>query len=143
MAAYVRPSKSLVKGTYMCVCALPRHPRLLRPRARELQRGFMPSINVVLHESIWKRKYWLMYLVIADDFFDKHQINVNVTPEFEAATFKYAKAYIEKGEMPPADIAPAILNMADDFMAGRQVAVRAGDYIAVHNHLRGAAGAKK
>ncbi len=51
-------------------------------------------------------------------------------------TFGYAKAYIEKGEMPPADIAPAILNMADDYLAGRQVAIRAGDYIAIHNHMR-------
>ena len=95
-------------------------------------------MNVVLHESIWNRKWILMYLVIPDDVFQKNQITPNVTPEFEAATFKYAKAYIEKGEMPPADIAPAILNMADDFIAGRQISVRAGDYIAVHNHLRGA-----
>jgi hypothetical protein len=93
-------------------------------------------MNVVLSESIWKRKWWIMYLVIADDLFDKNKIDINISPEFEALTFRYAQAYIQKGEMPPADIAPAILNMADDFMAGRQVGVRAGDYIAIQNHLR-------
>jgi len=96
----------------------------------------MPPINVVLAEWIWKRKTWLFYLVVPDNIFDKNQIEVNVTPEFEQLTFNYAKAYIEKGEMPPADIAPAILNMADDFLAGRQVAIRTGDYIAIHNHMR-------
>ena len=95
--------------------------------------------RVVLSESIWKRKWWLMYLVIIDkaDIFE--HINVNFGKEFEDVTFRYVDAYIEKGEMPPADIAPAILNMADDHLAGRQVSIRAGDYIAIQNHLRKAA----
>jgi hypothetical protein len=100
----------------------------------------MPSVNVVLNEWIWNRRWWLMYLVIPDDVLGKNQIPTAVSPEFEATTFRYAKAYIEDGVMPPADIAPAILNMADDFLAGRQVTIRAGDYIAVHNHLRAAKG---
>ena len=96
----------------------------------------MPPIHVVLADWIWRRKWVLYYLVIVDNFFDKNQISPSVTPEFENLTFGYAKAYIEKGEMPPADIAPAILNMADDYLAGRPVAIRAGDYIAIHNHMR-------
>lgn len=96
----------------------------------------MHPINVVLADWIWKRKIVLYYLIIYDNFFDKNQINVNVTPEFENLTFGYAKEYIEKGVMPPADIAPAVINMADDYMAGRPVTVRAGDYIAIHNHMR-------
>jgi hypothetical protein len=94
------------------------------------------QVNVVLADWIWRRKIWLFYLIVADNIFDKNQINVNVSTEFENVTFGYAKAYIEKGEMPPADIAPAILNMADDFIAGRQIAIRAGDYIAIQNHMR-------
>jgi len=93
-------------------------------------------INVVLADWIWRRKWIFYYLVVVNDIFDKNQISVNVNPEFENVTFGYAKAYIEKGEMPPADIAPAILNMADDYLAGRPVAIRAGDYIAIHNHMR-------
>jgi len=38
--------------------------------------------------------------------------------------------------MPPPEIATAILNMADDFMAGRQVAMRSGDYLAIQNFIR-------
>ncbi len=91
-------------------------------------------MNVALSQFIWNRKWWLMYLVIPDPL--RQQFEGTVSQEFESATFKYAQAYIERGEMPPADIAPAILNMADDFMAGRQVTVRAGDYIAIQNHLR-------
>jgi len=97
----------------------------------------MPQpINVVLNEYHYRNKIKMMYLVIPGDFFNKNQIPVDMGPEFESVTFGYAQAYIEKGEMPPADIAPAILNMADDFLAGRQISVRAGDYIAIQNHLR-------
>ena len=96
----------------------------------------MFNANVVLSEWVWRRKHIFYYLIVVDDFFDKNGINVNIGDEFERVTFGYAKAYIEKGEMPPAEIAPAILNMADDYMSGRPVTIRAGDYIAVHNHLR-------
>ena len=97
----------------------------------------MPSARVILQESIWRRK-WIFYYLVIPDFPMKGEIDFDITPEFEAVTFRYAKAYVEKGEMPPADIAPAILNMADDLLAGRQIVVRAGDYIAVQNHLRAA-----
>jgi methenyltetrahydromethanopterin cyclohydrolase len=55
---------------------------------------------------------------------------------FEELTYKYVRAYMEDGKMPPDEIAPAILNMADDYMSGRQVAIRAGDYIALQNFIR-------
>ncbi len=96
----------------------------------------MNSINVVLADYIWKRKIWLFYLIVPDNVFEKNEVSLTVSPEFENVTFGYAKAYIEKGEMPPADIAPTIINMADDYMSGRQVAIRAGDYMAIQNHLR-------
>lgn len=61
-----------------------------------------------------------------------------VSPErsFYDLTSKYLRAYIDDGEMPPEDIAPAILNMADDYIAGREMNLRAGDYIAIQNHMR-------
>lgn len=49
---------------------------------------------------------------------------------------RHVKAYVENGKMPPKDIAPAILNLADDFIAGREVTVRAGDYIALQTHFK-------
>jgi hypothetical protein len=38
--------------------------------------------------------------------------------------------------MPPEEIAPTIMNLADDFAAGRQMCIRAGDYIAIQNYMR-------
>jgi len=98
-----------------------------------------PKFTVALSQWIWNRKWWVAYLVIPEPWREQHQIDLEVSPDFEKLTFGYAKAYIEKGEMPPADIAPAILNMADDYLAGRQVSIRAGDYIMIQNHLRNAA----
>ena len=38
--------------------------------------------------------------------------------------------------MPPEAIAPAVMNVADDVLAGRDVQLRAGDYIALQNFIR-------
>jgi len=56
--------------------------------------------------------------------------------DFEEFVTEQLKLYIEKNEMPADAIAPAILNLADDYMAGRPVTLRAGDYIALQNYLR-------
>ena len=37
---------------------------------------------------------------------------------------------------PPSEIAGAIKNFSDDIACGREVVVRAGDYIAIHNFMR-------
>ena len=91
-------------------------------------------MKVVLSEAIWKRKWWVMYLVVVDKAGLLDQVTID--ERFEKVLFQQVSAYLEKGEMPPAEIAPAVLNMADDHLAGRQVVLRAGDYIAVQNFLR-------
>jgi hypothetical protein len=45
-------------------------------------------------------------------------------------------AYLNKGVMPPEAIASAVINIADDFLAGREPVLRAGDYIAFQNFAR-------
>ena len=45
-------------------------------------------------------------------------------------------AYVEWGRLPAGDVAPGILHLADDVLAGREPTLRAGDYIAIQNHLR-------
>lgn len=92
--------------------------------------------KIILSEWIWRRKWWVMYLIVIDKLRIDDEVLTNVGRSFEDLTFRFVRAYIEKGEMPPDEIAPAILNMADDYMAGRQVAVRAGDYIALQNFMR-------
>ena len=44
--------------------------------------------------------------------------------------------YVYKDEMPPAEIASTVLNVADDFMRGDSVQLRAGDYIALQGYVR-------
>lgn len=44
--------------------------------------------------------------------------------------------YVYKDVMPPAEIASTILNVADDFVRGEQVKLRAGDYIALQGYAR-------
>ena len=44
--------------------------------------------------------------------------------------------YVYKDMMPPAEIASTILNVADDFMRGDPVKLRAGDYIALQGYVR-------
>ena len=55
---------------------------------------------------------------------------------FNKAVTSYVKEYVEKGKMPPEAIAPAIMNLADDFASGREMNIRAGDYISIQNYLR-------
>jgi hypothetical protein len=46
------------------------------------------------------------------------------------------KAYLQKGVMPPAEIAPTVLNIADDLAANRTPTLRTGDYIALQMYMR-------
>ena len=54
----------------------------------------------------------------------------------ELATHVYGYLYEDK--MPPAQIQQVVLNIAEDIVAGRDVQLRAGDYIAAQQYLRGA-----
>ena len=45
-------------------------------------------------------------------------------------------AYLEKGVAPPAAIAGAIVNIAEDVVAGRTPTLRAGDYISLQTFKR-------
>jgi len=63
-------------------------------------------------------------------------LQIRPDERFNKVVSGYVRAVIEKGEMPPEDIAPAILNLANDFMDGREMIIRTGDYIAIQNHLR-------
>ncbi len=93
-------------------------------------------VKIILNDFIWRRKWWVMYLIVAEKANILEQLSANLDRTFEDVTFRHVRAYIEEGKMPPADIAPAILNMADDYLAGRQVAIRAGDYLMIQNHIR-------
>lgn len=48
----------------------------------------------------------------------------------------HVKALLLDQKEPPAAIASVIHNFADDIAAGREVTIRAGDYITMQNYLR-------
>jgi len=96
--------------------------------------------RLVLHvvpEWILERWILVAYLIINWRVKDLAE-RVQVRPErdFYEVVAKHLSAYVQESVMPPEDIAPAILNLADDYMAGRPMNLRAGDYIAIQNHLR-------
>lgn len=48
----------------------------------------------------------------------------------------HTKALLLEQKEPPAAISAAIHNFADDIAAGRDVTIRAGDYIAIQNFMK-------
>jgi hypothetical protein len=83
------------------------------------------------------RRTWVMYLIINEKIRDLGKyVELKPDAKFEAYVTKHVKAYVEKNVMPPNEIAGAILNIADDQIAGRPMMLRAGDYIALQNFYR-------
>jgi hypothetical protein len=87
----------------------------------------------------WLLERWIIvaYLVPPPDDFGEH-IKVRPDEKFWTVLGEHLQAYVKDGKMPPAQIATAVVNLADDFLNGRQMTMRTGDYIAVHNFVRGA-----
>jgi hypothetical protein len=94
------------------------------------------NMRIILNDFVWKRKWWVMYLIVNDKVRIDEKLNAQVEKFMDGVALKHVRAYMDDGTMPPEAIAPAILNMADDVMAGRQVSLRAGDYIAIQNFAR-------
>jgi hypothetical protein len=59
---------------------------------------------------------------------------------FKTLVETHVSAYLEKGTMPPAPIIAPILNVAEDIAAGREVTLRAGDYISLQTFARSQTG---
>lgn len=91
-------------------------------------------------ESILDRRIWVYYLIVVDRLADRFREVLEIRPDarFFETLNEHVKAYLEDGKMPPDAIASAVMNVADDVMAGRDVQLKAGDYIAVQNFMRGA-----
>ena len=91
------------------------------------------------HETVLDRRTWIYYLIIREAVLEKWSEYLEVRPDkqFYAVLNKYVDGYVNSGELPPMEIAPAVMNIADDFLAGRDIQIRAGDYIAIQNFIRG------
>jgi hypothetical protein len=92
----------------------------------------------IQRESILDRRIWVYYLVIVDKVAQKFGDVLQARPDehFFELLSKNVEAYLKEGKMPPKEIESAVLNAADDYLAGRDISLRAGDYIAVQNYAR-------
>jgi hypothetical protein len=84
------------------------------------------------------RRFWVYYLIIIDRLAHQFDAVVRSQPdaEFSDMFCSHLNAYLKEGKMPPELIAGAVLNAADDYLAGRDITLRAGDYIALQNFFR-------
>ncbi len=91
------------------------------------------------HIPDWVTERWcvICYLIINWDIRQLvEQVKVKPDRNFFKAVGHYLYRYTYKNEMPPEAIAPAIMNIAEDFMSGNPVKFRAGDYISLQNFVR-------
>ena len=101
-------------------------------------------VKVLLDPSIINRKEWVRYLVLVN-WHAKELGNVISSPAdagFMKFVDKHVQAYLD-GTAPPEAIQTAVMNIADDLSAGREVTLRAGDYVALQNQYRKQAGPAK
>jgi hypothetical protein len=90
-------------------------------------------------ESILDRRIWVYYLIILERLADRFRDVIQARPDerFFHELNRHVEAYVNEGRMPPDAIASAVMNVADDVLAGRDVQLKAGDYIALQNYMRG------
>ncbi len=80
----------------------------------------------------------VMYLIVIDRILDRLRDHIMVKPneKFFGMIRQHVMDHIMEGKEPPEQISSAILNIADDVMAGREINIRAGDYISLMNFAR-------
>jgi hypothetical protein len=97
------------------------------------------KFNVKFVAVDWVVPFWwkVAYLIINDGIKGIAEKFKNpIDARFNEFATKHLQAYVNDNKMPPAEIAPAIMNLADDFAAGREITIRAGDYIAIQGFMR-------
>jgi uncharacterized protein (UPF0147 family) len=80
----------------------------------------------------------VMYLIVIDQMIAKYRdiMMARPTEKFQSMVHKEVMTYVIDGKEPPEQIRTAVMNIADDMMAGRDVTLRAGDYIDMMNYAR-------
>lgn len=90
-------------------------------------------------EYVKHMKDIVKYLTVIDwqaKSIDNAVLTGNPGKEFNDFTNKLVNDYIFKKKAPPAEVATAVINIADDFLNNREVVLRSGDYIALQNYMR-------
>jgi hypothetical protein len=92
-----------------------------------------PSLNI----PSWILERWIIVAYLYPAPIDiTEQIRARPSERFYEVIGKHLRAYVDDGTMPPEAIAGPIMNLADDFMNGRDMTLKTGDYIALQNFMR-------
>lgn len=80
----------------------------------------------------------VMYLQVQHTMLAKLRDEITARPseKFYDMVYKEVMSHVIDGKEPQEQIRTAVLNIADDMMAGREVTMRTGDYIALMNYAR-------
>lgn len=94
-------------------------------------------VKVQISKALIDRKDWVKYLVIPD--WHAKQLG-DIIKRIPSAAFNkfvetHVQAYLE-GKAPPAAIQSAVMNIAEDYVSGKSIVLRAGDYVALQNQFR-------
>jgi hypothetical protein len=83
------------------------------------------------------KKEWVRYLVLIDWHHEKLGDIIKAQPseKFNEFVMTTLQGYLE-GKMPSAAITPAIMNLAEDHIAGREMILRAGDYLSLQKEFK-------
>jgi hypothetical protein len=83
-------------------------------------------------------RWWLVAYKIPPMLHESLLEIVRIPPDerFEGLVSKWVTAVVQEGATPPAEIAPAIYNLANDLLSGRELTIRTGDYITIQQYLR-------
>jgi hypothetical protein len=97
-----------------------------------------PINKFSIQKSIAERQNWVKYLVAPDWQHIHWELIVTGDPgkEFKAVVDVHVNAYLFDKKEPPAEIATAVMNIADDVLSGREIILKTGDYLAIQNFIR-------
>jgi hypothetical protein len=108
---------------------------------RTISRLDLPSsLQIEMKEGVLNRREWVMYLAVPEwvsKVKDNKLISGKPSKEFYRFVVDQVNQYIFDNKEPEPEVATAIMNIADDYLAGRDQILRAGDYIAIQEYLRG------
>jgi hypothetical protein len=100
--------------------------------------NLMEDISILVDEGMIERKAIVPYMAMSDKLINDFGNVLKASPnqEFFKMIAEYMNGYMQRGEKPPEEIASAIFNLVDDMGTGRELTLKAGDYIALQNYLR-------
>jgi hypothetical protein len=96
----------------------------------------IPWINWLIEVKIKDPISPIAYLIILDLKELAEAVKYKPDEKFYNFINEHMNTYLNERKMPPAPIAGAIMNLADDYMSDRPITIRAGDYIALQNFMR-------